>query len=228
MDSFPNAELIWTPQQLHARLGDSTLTLVDVRPTHEAMRGIIPGAAHFDLYGLGVTRTTPELFGEWVNMMRSQLALRGAGTDQTVVFYEGDSGMRAARGFWLMEYMGHKDVHVLDGGVKAWLDAGYELTQEMAAPKPHSLKMTLQEDLFISADQLNQRLGDVVPLDTRSHDEHLGVNKRGGPRGGTIPGAAYVEYTEAVGDDGRFKAPAELLALYEAQGVLRDKAIVPF
>ncbi|MCZ6552757.1 MAG: rhodanese-like domain-containing protein, partial [SAR324 cluster bacterium] len=102
-DAFPNGHLLITPEALQARLGDGNLVILDVRPTHElAASGWIPGAVHFDLYGLGLTRTTPELFREWITMMRSQFALRGVGMDRTVVAYEETSGNRAARAFWLL------------------------------------------------------------------------------------------------------------------------------
>ena len=57
-EAFPNADLLWSPQQLHERLGDENLVILDTRATHQVLRGIIPGAAHFDLYGLGLTRTS--------------------------------------------------------------------------------------------------------------------------------------------------------------------------
>jgi thiosulfate/3-mercaptopyruvate sulfurtransferase len=228
---FPNAHLLWSPAQLHARLGDERLALLDVRPSHEVMTGIIPGAAHLDLYGVGLTRTTPELFEEWVHLMRSLLGLRGVGMDKTVVLYEEhQTGIRAARAFWLLEYFGHGDVHVLDGGIRAWREDGYETTQEMAAPRPARLPIAPQAERFVSADDLHALLGqpDLLPLDTRTDDEHYGRNTRGGPRGGTIPGAVHLEWTNTLDERGRMKPAAELAALFERHGVTRDKRIVPF
>lgn len=229
-EDFPNRELIWTPEDLHARLGDENLAILDVRPTHEVMGGIIPGAAHLDLYGVGLTHTRPGYFEEFINLMRSQFALRGVGTERTVVVYEETTGNRVARAFWLLEYIGHKDVHVLDGGMAAWRAAGYETASEMRAPRPKSLKLVARPDIFMSADDLNARLGDpnMVVLDTRADDEWLGTNTRGGPRGGTIPGAVHLEWTQYLDEGGKFKSPRELAALFEAAGVVRDKAIVPF
>jgi len=230
-NGFPNGHLLWTPQQLHARLGDENLALLDVRPSHEVMTGVVPGAAHLDLYGLGLTKTTPELFEEWTHLMRSQLGLRGVGMDKTVVLYEEhQTGIRVGRAFWLMEYFGHEDVHVLDGGMLAWREAGYETTLEMVPPKPARLPVQPQPERFISADELNGLLGqdDVLPLDTRTDDEHYGRNKRGGPRGGTIPGSVHLEWVNYLDEKGRLKPAGELQALFERHGVTRDKRIVPF
>lgn len=229
-EGYANPELVWTPQQLKERLGDENLVVLDMRPSHLIMSGIIPGAAHFDLYGVHLAETTPELLSQYINMMRSQMGLRGVGMERTVVAYEEDSGIRAARAFWLLEYFGHSDVHVLDGGIKAWRAAGFETTQEMKAPKPHSLPIKPRAEIFISADDLNARLGEenLQVLDTRADDEWLGTNTRGGPRGGTIPGAVHLEWTNYLDEEGKFKPAAELAALFEGAGVTRDKAIVPF
>lgn len=230
-EEFKNAALLWSPQQLAQRLGDENLMVLDVRPSHLLLTGIIPGAAHLDVYGVGFTNTLPALFPEFVNLMRSLLGMRGVGMDKTVLIYEEDqTGMRAARVFWLLEYFGHQDVHVLDGGIAAWREAGMEVSSTMKAPKPHRLPISPREEIFISADELNAMLGqdDVVVLDTRSDDEYYGRNTRGGPRGGTIPGSVHLEWLNYLDHQGRMKPPAELLALFEANGVLRDKAIVPF
>ena len=116
-DGFVNGGLIWTPEELKAKLGDEYLVILDLRPTHLVMEGIIPGAAHFDLYGVHLANTEPEPQRLYIDMMRSQMGLRGVGMDRTVVAYEEDSGIRAARAFWLLEYFGHSDVHLLDGGI---------------------------------------------------------------------------------------------------------------
>lgn len=227
---YVNGDLLWTPEQLKARLGDENLVILDVRPTADVMAGIIPGAAHFDLYGVHLANTQPEPLDLYMNMMRSQFGLRGIGPDRTVVVYEEESGVRAGRAFWLLEYMGHPDVHVLDGGLKAWRAAGFETVQEMKAPRPHSFPMKPRNEIFISADALHEKLKDpnLVVLDTRTDDEWLGKNTRGGPRGGTIPGAVHKEWTNLVDGDGKYKSGAELTEIFETLGVLRDKAIVPF
>ena len=230
VDDYTNSDLIWTPEKLHGRLGEENLVILDTRPTHLVMEGIIPGAAHFDHYRVYLSNTQPEPLSLYNEMMCSLMEMRGVGMDRTVVVYEEDSGMRAARAFWTLEYFGHTDVHLLDGGMKAWRAAGYETVRKINTPKAHSLSITPRSELFMSADDLNAKLGDsdLVVLDTRSDDEWTGKNTRGGPRGGTIPGAVHLEWTNYLDEDGKFKSAAELTAMFEGAGVLRDKAIVPF
>jgi thiosulfate/3-mercaptopyruvate sulfurtransferase len=228
-EAFPNGHLLWSPAQLKARLGDPKLALVDLRPSPELLQGVIPGAAHFDLYGIGLTHTQPPLLDEFLNLMRSLLGLRGVGHEKTVVFYEKDTGVRAARGFWLLEYFGHQDVHVLDGGMDAWLSAGYPIAHEMVQPHPASFKINAQKHLFIGADELREKIeaGEVVPLDTRTDEEYFGRNKRAA-RAGAIPRAVHLEWTHYLDAHGRFKPPSELEALFKSAGITKDKAIAPY
>ena len=229
---FENPHLLWTPQQLQARLGEENLVILDLRDTYQVMAGIIPGAAHLDLWGLGTTHTQPAVLEEWVILMRSKFGLCGVGQDSTVVVYEHDqTGMRAARAFWYLEYIGHPQVHVLDGGYAAWQAAGLETTREMVRPRPgRGLAIEAREDIYIGADELGSLLGeaDLVLVDTRSSEEHTGQNKRGGPRGGTIPGAVHLEWTRLLDGRGCLKTAPELAALFQQFGILKDKRIVPF
>lgn len=228
-EAFPNGHLLWSPAQLKARLGDPKLALVDLRPSHELFQGVIPGAAHFDLYGLGLTSTQPPLLDELMNLMRSLLGLRGVGHEKTVVFYEKQTGVRTGRAFWLLEYFGHQDVHVLDGGFDAWLAAGYPVAHEMTEPHPASFKIHPQKHLYIGADELRQKIeaGEVVPLDTRAPDEYYGRSKRAA-RAGAIPTAVHLDHVLYVDPRGRFKPPTELEALFKNAGITKDKAIAPY
>ena len=113
---YTNPDLLWTPEQLHGRLGDPNLAIIDVRAAATYAQGWIPGAVHFDLYGISLNDTSPQPLAAFMWMMEHLFEQRGVNLDKTVVFYEGISGMRAARGFWFLEYLGHTDAHVLDGG----------------------------------------------------------------------------------------------------------------
>ena len=133
---YTNPDLLWSPEELAARLSDPNLRIIDVRPVHTLVQeGWIPGAAHFDLFGLSLNNTAPEPLQAFMWAIEHVLELRGVNLDTPVVFYEDIAGMRAARGFWFLEYLGHNDVHVLDGGFNAWKAAGLPISREMPAPR---------------------------------------------------------------------------------------------
>ena len=101
-EGYTNPDLLWTPEQLHGRLGDPNLAIIDVRPAATYAQGWIPGAVHFDLFGISLNDTSPKPLAAFMWMMEHLFEQRGVSLDKTVVFYEGISGMRAARGFWLL------------------------------------------------------------------------------------------------------------------------------
>jgi thiosulfate/3-mercaptopyruvate sulfurtransferase len=155
--------------------------------------------------------------------------MRGVNLDTPVVFYEDIGGMRAARGFWLLEYLGHQDVHVLDGGLHAWKMAGFPISHEMRALRGTTFQSRPRPELHWSADELYAHLrdADLAIIDARTDEEYLGKNVRAA-RGGTIPGAIHLEWTRNLDANGAFKTGPELRAMYEARGITRDKTCAPF
>ena len=248
--AFANGHLLWQIHELAARLdtpkpptpghttqresdpkeADSQLAVLDLRPSAEIREGVIPGAQHLDIYGLGTTHTQPAVFDAFANMMRSLFAMRGAGSAATVVVYDEHSGMRAARAFYLLEYLGHKDVHLLDGGFNAWKAAGKPIATQITQPKRRRFQATLHPERFVGADELAANLENAnwQVIDTRHQDEWLGKNTRGGPRGGTIPGALHIEWTRSLQDDGRFLPAPALTQLFAQYGIRKERTIVPF
>jgi thiosulfate/3-mercaptopyruvate sulfurtransferase len=228
-EGYANPDLLWTPEQLYRRLGDANLAIIDVRAAATYAQGWIPGAVHFDLFGLSLNDTSPKPLAAFMWMIQHLFEQRGVNLDKTVVFYEGIAGMRAARGFWFLEYFGHTDAHVLDGGLNAWQAAGYPVTTEAPHVREVHFQPRRRESLHISADDLHALLGasDMALLDTRTDDEYLGKNVRAA-RGGTIPGAVHLEWVNNLDAAGAFKPAAELRAMYAAAGINADQTVVAF
>lgn len=226
---YTNPGLLWTPEQLYSRLGDPNLALIDVRAAATYAQGWIPGAVHFDLFGLSLNDTSPKPLAAFMWMIQHLFEQRGVNLDKTVVFYEGIAGMRAARGFWFLEYFGHTDVRVLDGGFNAWQAAGYPVTTEVPQVREVQFQPRVHESLHISADDLHGLLGagDLALLDTRTDAEYLAKNVRAA-RGGTIPGSVHIEWVHNLDADGAFKPAEELRTMYAAAGIGPDKTVVAF
>ena len=110
--------------------------LIDLRPAEEFARGHLAGAVHLDLWGLSLIDTDEAPLKAFMWMIGHLFSLRGVTQERPVVVYEKDSGMRAARAFWFLEYLGHPSVQVLDGGFDAWVKAGKPTTIECVAPVP--------------------------------------------------------------------------------------------
>lgn len=219
-----------TPEELSAALqGATPPLLLDVRPAHAFAGGQIRGALHLDVWGMSLIDTDPAPLRAFLWVIQHLLALRGVTHDRPVVVYEDDSGIRAARVFWFLEYFGHADVRVLDGGVRAWTERGLPLSREPGAPTPSEWIGTWQESRLATWRDVQARLGreDVAILDTRSEGEFCGTTVRAA-RGGRVPGAIHVEWTANLGENGRFRSPGELRPLYERAGVTPDREVIAY
>jgi thiosulfate/3-mercaptopyruvate sulfurtransferase len=230
MPEYPNAQLLTTPRELSARIdaGDKLL-VIDLRPPEAFAQGFIPGAVHLDLWGVSLIDTSPAPLRAFMWMIDHLFNVRGVDAATPVVVYDDQSGVRAARAFWFLEYFGHPRVQMLDGGFNAWVREGLPVSRDARPPAKSSWTGTQQASRLATWEDVKQRLGDsgTVIVDTRSDGEYCGTNVRA-KRGGAIPGAVHLEWTNNLDDAGRFKPAADLRAMYERLGVTPDKEVVTY
>jgi thiosulfate/3-mercaptopyruvate sulfurtransferase len=165
------------------------------------------------------------------------MAASGIAADTTVVLYGDNHNWFAAWAFWQMKLYGHTDVRLMNGGRKKWLEEGRELTTELpvverttysASGPDLSLRAFLTEAMDASAK------GSKAFVDVRSPDEFSGkiLAPPGLPetcqRGGHIPGAANIPWSQTCDDDGTFRSFDELKALYGAKGITGDEPIITY
>ncbi len=147
-----------------------------------------------------------------------------------VVVYESDSGLRAARALWFLEYLGHPNASLLDGGFDVWRREGHPIeTTAPAAPVPSEWCGTADASKIATWKDVYDRLGKPATaiVDTRSEAEYFAELVRA-KRGGSIPGAVNLEWKQNLAPDGRFKSPEELRAMYEAIGVTPDREVITY
>ena len=207
---------------LAARLGDPAWVVVDCR--HDLAdpaagetayaRGHIPGAVFLHLdrdlssakNGRNGRHPLPD-----IATLAAALGRAGIGPGVQVVAYDDCGGMMAGRLWWLLRWLGHEAVALLDGGLPAWTAAGGALSTEM--PEPAARTFTpAPRDWVLGADQVLAGLGrpDRVIVDARAPDRFRGENESIDPVGGHIPGARNRFFRDNLGPDGRFK-PADQL-----------------
>ncbi len=140
--------------------------------------------------------------------------LRGWGIndDTQVVAYDGQGGMYAARLWWLLRWIGHANVAVLDGGLAAWQAQGLPVVTPVA-PRPAG-NITEQASLVrtVSVQEVVANLAtqELQVLDARAPDRFRGENETIDPVGGHIPGAKSRFFKDNLQPDGRFKPAQEL------------------
>lgn len=173
-------------------------------------RGHIPGASHADLdldLAAPVTRSSgrhplpsPEDFAD-------TLGRWGVDNDTQVVAYDHASGAVAARLWWMLKWMGHNRVAVLDGGFTAWQAAGGAVSLESADHGPARFRPSPRAELIVSTDELQQLLqsGPVPTLvDARDAARFAGRQEPIDPVAGHVPGAVNRPFSEAIDERGRF------------------------
>lgn len=227
---FPNAQLLTTPQALAQVLDAGTKPLVlDLRPAEDFAAGHVPGAVHIDLWGVSLIDTDPAPLAAFMWMIDHVLVARGVDGATPVVVYDEQSGIRAARAFWFLEYFGHPRVQMLDGGFTAWTRARLPVTRDAQAPPKSTWSGTPQAARIATWRDVKDRLHapDAVIVDTRSDGEHSGAIVRA-KRGGAIPGAVHIEWTRNLTADGDFKPASELRRIYEQAGVTPDKEVITY
>jgi len=232
MKGYVNADVVVAPQEL-ARLLDDTASprplVLDLRPPDAYTAGHIPGAIHLDLWGVSLIDTDPAPLNAFMWMIEHVLAIHGVDAPTPVIVYDEQSGVRAARAFWFLEYFGHPAVRLLDGGFNAWAAAALPVSRD-AAPPPKS-EWTGSRDERIIATWKDVRgaigRGDKVILDTRSDAEYQGTLVRA-KRGGAVPGAVHIEWTRNLTPSGEFKPANELKKMYQDAGVTPDREVITY
>lgn len=202
-------------------LVDTSFDLADVNAGEASWRaGHLPGALYLHL--------DRDLCGEKTGHNgRHPLPTRGAFaatlgrcgiTPATqVVAFDAQGGMYAARLWWMLRWMGHEAVAVLDGGVAAWTAGGAALVTETPTPQaapPYPERPPLAETM--TADALAAELGRVRLLDARAAERFRGDVEPLDAAAGHIPGALNRFFKDNLGADGRFKPAAQLRADFAA------------
>jgi thiosulfate/3-mercaptopyruvate sulfurtransferase len=230
MKSYPNGQLLVTAGQLAKEIEDrQPLLILDLRPPEAYTAGHVPGAIHIDLWGVSLIDTDPAPLKAFMWMIEHVLAVHGVTAETPVVVYDEQSGVRAARAFWFLEYFGHPSVRLLDGGFGGWTSAGLPVTRESAPPPKSEWTGSREERTIATWREVRDAIGsgDAVILDARTDDEYRGTTVRA-KRGGAVPGAVHIEWTRNLGPDGAFKPAEELRAMYESAGVTPDREVLTY
>lgn len=225
-----NPDLLWSVEKLKGALGTPGLSVVDTRQAEHFASGRIAGARHFDPYFVNCDDTDPAPLASFTRMWANMLGWRGVRPTDTIVFYGAFTDMCAARGFWFAEYLGCKNVHVLDGGMKAWTEAGLSLERDGGPAPP--VKFTF-EPVPERVATYSSILADIehpqsLILDNRSPAEFSGTDRRA-KYGGAIPSSVNCDWENLYDHGtGRLKSPAALRDIFEAHGVVPDKNITVY
>ena len=234
MKGYVNPQLLAKAEDLAAHLSNTgnnsdLVTLIDLRTAEEFSSGHIDGAVHLDLFGLSIIDTDPAPLDAFFWIIANLLVSRGVTPDKNVVVYDSQSGIRAARAFWFLEFFGHRTVQVLDGGIGRGESLGLPTTKKSRVPTKGNWSVCKNNAVLATWKDVYKGLDNkkVVILDTRSENEYFGLVKRA-KRSGAIPGAINIEWADNLQEDGTFKQASELSVMYQEAGVTPDKEVISY
>jgi thiosulfate/3-mercaptopyruvate sulfurtransferase len=238
MADYPNQDILAETDWLAEHVGDPNLVLVDCDEFPAYMRLHIEGAiglrTHHYLKEEGSSASGPDIGTHIMdpNRFAETMSRHGIGNDSLVVGYDNMGGLYAARLWWALDYFGHTNCKVLNGGFRKWYEEGRPVSMEMQRIQKADFKVSgVQEEVCARLDDVKAAIdsGDAVIWDVRSEGEHTGADPRANKRGGHIPGAKHIEWLELQQPPVRsgLMLPAdEIQAKLDEIGVTKDKRVI--
>jgi len=230
------SDVLVTTAWVAENLNNPKVKLVEVDVDTTAYdEGHAPGAAGFNWTSQLQDQVRRDIITK--ERLEQLLGDAGIGNDDTIVLYGDNNNWFAAYAFWLLEMYRHKDLKLMDGGRKKWIDESRPLTKDTPKPAKASYKAQAPNaTLRAKRDHVLQALGNAghALVDVRSPAEYNGEIMappglaETAQRMGHIPGAKNVPWSQAVREDGTFKSPEELEQLYAPKGVTKDKEVIAY
>ncbi|MEG4585895.1 sulfurtransferase [Microcoleus sp. MOSTC5] len=147
-----------------------------------------------------------------IEELADKLSAIGINSAETLVVAYDDSRLAfAARLWWLLRYMGHSKVALLDGGFSAWKAAGYPVTNILPEPREGNFVAHLQQDLAVDIEAVKERkdLPGKVLVDSRESERYEGLREPIDPIAGHIPGAVNYPWQGVTDETGKVRSTSE-------------------
>lgn len=122
----------------------------------------------------------------------------------------------ASRFWWLLKYLGHDEVYILDKGYSAWKEAGYPVTEELPVEQQAVFTPKVRSEMLVNVEQVKDRLKrpGTVLVDSREEKRYLGLEETIDPVAGHIPGAKQYFWKEGLQASGGWKDDSEQKARF--------------
>jgi thiosulfate/3-mercaptopyruvate sulfurtransferase len=197
-------------------------------------QGHIPGAVCIDWQQQLQHATRRDIPSE--TALANLLGARGITEDSTLVLYGDNSNWFAAHLYWMLSYYGHEEMYLLDGGREHWLESGRPTTTAVPSYPTQSYRTRGPfEHVRAYRSAVKRALSKPTKLvDVRLPEEYDGTilappgMTESARRGGHIPGAKNIVWSENLQSNGRFKSPETLAKLYRNRGIDRDSDVIVY
>jgi thiosulfate/3-mercaptopyruvate sulfurtransferase len=237
MAEYAHPEVLVTTQWAADHLNDSKIRLIEVDVDTTAYdQGHIAGAVGWNWQTQLQDNVRRDLIEK--GALEKLLGASGVANDTTILLYGDNNNWFAAYALWQLKYYGHKDVRLINGGRKKWLEEKRPLTTDATkvaattyhATGPDESLRARKEEVFALVEK--KKPGQLV--DVRSVDEFTGKiiappgMSETAQRAGHIPGAANIPWVQAANEDGTFKSADALAQLYQGKGVTGGGEVIAY
>jgi thiosulfate/3-mercaptopyruvate sulfurtransferase len=237
MADYKHPEVLVTTEWAAAHANDPKIRLVEVDVDSSAYdQGHIAGAVGWNWQSQLQDNVRRDLIDKAA--LEKLLSESGISNDTTVLLYGDNNNWFAAYAFWQLKYYGHKDVRLINGGRKKWVEEKRALATDV--PKYAATKYTAtgpdesirarKEQVFAAIDKSKK----AQLVDVRSVDEFTGKiiappgMSETAQRAGHIPGAANIPWVQAAAEDGTFKSAEALQQLYQSKGIVGGDEVIAY
>ena len=239
--NYAHPEVLVDTQWVEGHTKDSNVRIaeVDYDPKANYQLGHVPGSVLFDWkQDINDPISRNVLSKQACEDLLQKKA--GVNDDTTLVLYGDFNNWFAAFAFWVFKYYGYKDIRIMNGGRKKWLEEDRPVTKDIPNYSRGNFKASEPDNnIRVFLNEVKQALDAkdrIKMVDVRSPKEFTGeilappeYPTEHAQRGGHIPSAVNIPWAQAVNDsDGTFKSADELKKLYESKGISPDKEIIAY
>jgi len=237
MSEYAHPEVLVSTQWAADHLNDPKVRLIEVDVDTTAYdQGHIAGASGWNWQTQLQDNIRRDLIDK--TALEKLLGQSGVSNDTTVVLYGDNNNWFAAYAFWQLKYYGHKDVRLMNGGRKKWLEEKRPITTDAAKIAPATYRATGPDESVRARKEqvfaLLEKKSSGQLVDVRSVDEFTGKiiappgMSETAQRAGHIPTAANIPWAQAANEDGTFKSADQLRQLYQAKGVTGQGEVIAY
>ncbi len=237
MSEYKHPEVLVSTDWVARNLNSPNLRFVEVDVDTSAYdQGHIPGAVGWNWRTQLQDNVRRDLIDK--STLEKLLSASGISNDTTILLYGDNNNWFAAYALWQLKLYGHKDVRLINGGRKKWLEEKRPVTKEAAIVTPTNYRVSQtdesirahKEEVFAIVDK--RKAGQLV--DVRSVDEFTGKiiappgMSETAQRAGHVPGAANIPWAQASNEDGTFKSFDDLQKLYQSKGITGIDEVIAY
>lgn len=220
---------IVTVDWLHERLEDPSVCVIDCRfELGNPGKGLslyikdhINGAFYFDLEK-DMSKPREKHGGRHplpvLERFIDKLSVAGIDAHTKVVAYDDQGGMMAARFWWLLKYLGHENVYVLDGGYSKWVEKGYPISEEIPSPSRKQFQVNIRPELLCNVDEVKNIIATKSGylFDSRAEERYTGQKETIDHKAGHIPGAFNYFWKDCINEKNEWKSIDQLRERFQA------------